>query len=74
MPIRLGYWLLERFDGKSGNLTFFGETIKITAELVHHTFGFPMGEYEVDVHDVLKERSNETYIEWKKHFFVWIQL
>ncbi|PWA44343.1 hypothetical protein CTI12_AA523920 [Artemisia annua] len=65
MPSRLGYWLLERFDAKSGILTVFGETIKITPERVHHNFGFPMGQLEVDVRDVLKERSNENYIEWR---------
>ncbi|PWA79610.1 ulp1 protease family, C-terminal catalytic domain-containing protein [Artemisia annua] len=46
MPRRLGYWLLQRFDAKSGILTVFGETIKIDAERVHHTFGFPMGKCE----------------------------
>ncbi|PWA90704.1 hypothetical protein CTI12_AA097930 [Artemisia annua] len=65
MPSRLGYWLLERFDAKSGILTVFGETIKITPERVHHNFGFPMGQLEVDVCNVLKERSNENYIEWR---------
>ena len=68
MPSRLGYWLLERFDAESGNLTVFGDTIHITPELIHHTFGFPMGQYAVDVRDVVKERSNEAYIEWKKQF------
>ena len=68
MPRRLGHWLLERFDGKSGNLTVFGETITITPELVHRTFGFPMGPFAVDVRDVMKERSNESYIQWKKQF------
>ncbi|PWA49120.1 hypothetical protein CTI12_AA484170 [Artemisia annua] len=70
MPSRLGCWLLERFDAKSGILAVFGETIKIDAERVHHTFGFPMGKLEVDVRDVLKERSNENYIEWRKQFGV----
>ena len=68
MPSRLGYWLLQRFDGKSGTLTVFDQTIHITNELVFHTFGFPMGKYAVDVRDVLKERSNEIYIKWKKQF------
>ncbi|PWA63497.1 hypothetical protein CTI12_AA353550 [Artemisia annua] len=68
MPSRLGHWLLERFDAKSGILTVFGETIHITPERVHHTFGFPMGQLEVDVREVLKERSNENYIEWRKQF------
>ncbi|PWA83764.1 hypothetical protein CTI12_AA117560 [Artemisia annua] len=68
MPNRLGHWLLERFDAKSGILTVVGETIHITPERVHHTFGFPMGQLEVDVREVLKERSNENYIEWRKQF------
>ncbi|PWA38638.1 hypothetical protein CTI12_AA552920 [Artemisia annua] len=68
MPSRLGYWLLERFDAESGNLTVFGDTIHITPELIHHTFGFPMGQFAVDVREVVKERSNEAYIEWKKQF------
>ncbi|PWA94510.1 hypothetical protein CTI12_AA056280 [Artemisia annua] len=68
MPSRLGYLLLERFDAKSGILSVFGETIKITPERVHHTFGFPMGQLKVDVRDVLKERSNENYIEWRNQF------
>ncbi|PWA66627.1 hypothetical protein CTI12_AA324110 [Artemisia annua] len=68
MPSRLGFWLLERFDAKSGILTVFGETIKIDAERVHHTFGFPMGNLEVDVREVVKERSNENYIEWRAQF------
>ncbi|PWA84512.1 hypothetical protein CTI12_AA117920 [Artemisia annua] len=68
MPSRLGFWLLERFDAKSGILTVFGETIKIDAERVHHTFGFPMGNLEVDVREVVKERSNKNYIEWRAQF------
>ncbi|PWA96131.1 hypothetical protein CTI12_AA041350 [Artemisia annua] len=68
MPSRLGYWLLERFDAESGNLTVFGDTIHITPELIHHTLGFPMGQFAVDVREVVKKRSNEAYIEWKKQF------
>ncbi|PWA61817.1 major facilitator superfamily domain protein [Artemisia annua] len=58
----------DRFDGESRILNVFDKTIQVTPELVHQTFGFPIGTFVVDVHDVSKERSNQTYIEWKNQF------
>ncbi|PWA65667.1 ulp1 protease family, C-terminal catalytic domain-containing protein [Artemisia annua] len=68
MSSRLGYWLLERFDAETGILNVFDKSIQVIPELVQQTFGLPMGIYKVELCDVLKERANTVYKDWKKQF------
>ena len=68
LPSRLGHWLLEKFDANTGRLNFFDKSIQVTPELINELIGLPLGTVDIDLHNMVKERGNAVYQEWKEQF------
>ncbi|XP_057807705.1 uncharacterized protein LOC131022251 [Salvia miltiorrhiza] len=67
VPSKLAYWVLDRYDSRSGVLEIDGTCkVKIEEDDVYRVFGFPKGAKKIDVFE--RTAVNELFNEWMGFF------
>ncbi|CAI9270087.1 unnamed protein product [Lactuca saligna] len=67
IPLKLGFYVLQKFDSERMVIDIEGKELKVTAESVHDMLGIPIGGTKLTQLDHWP-KYDTSYDEWKKQF------
>nr|KAJ0216445.1 hypothetical protein LSAT_V11C300134480 [Lactuca sativa] len=67
IPLKLGFYVLQKFDSKRMVIDIEGKELKVTAESVHDMLGIPIGGTKLTQLDQWT-KDDTIYDEWKQQF------
>ncbi|CAH1442914.1 unnamed protein product [Lactuca virosa] len=67
IPLKLGFYVLQKFDSERMVIDIEGKELKVTAESVHDMLGIPIGGTKLTQLDQWP-KDDTSYDEWKQQF------
>nr|KAJ0203039.1 hypothetical protein LSAT_V11C500295170 [Lactuca sativa] len=67
IPLKLGFYVLQKFDSRRMVIDIEGKELKVTAESVHDMLGIPIGGTKLTQLDQWP-KDDTSYDEWKQQF------
>nr|KAJ0228558.1 hypothetical protein LSAT_V11C100046600 [Lactuca sativa] len=67
IPLKLGFYVLQKFDSERMVIDIEGKELKVTAEFVHDMLGIPIGGTKLTQLDQWP-KDDTSYDEWKQQF------